>query len=143
MKKTMSKSKSIRVHPKYGVNPTIPVCVWCGKERNEVAMLGAAYKEEAPMRMILDYEPCDDCKDKMKLGVAIIEASRTPVREGWPPFSTHGDRKVYITGRWVVVKPEAIHDLLKPSELAEKVIAGGSTLLDVEAFSRVFGEEKK
>lgn len=42
---------SVRLHPKYGVNPTIPTCFWCGKDKNEIALLGAAYKEEAPMHM--------------------------------------------------------------------------------------------
>jgi hypothetical protein len=58
----------IILHPKYGVNPTIPICIYCGKEKNEVALLGAAYKEEAPMYMIIDHEPCDSCKKKVEEG---------------------------------------------------------------------------
>ena len=30
----------IKLSPKHGLNPTIPVCFWCGEERNEVALLG-------------------------------------------------------------------------------------------------------
>ena len=28
----------IKLSPKHGLNPTIPVCFWCGEERNEVAL---------------------------------------------------------------------------------------------------------
>ena len=31
---------AIKVSPKYGLNPTIPVCFWCGKERGEIALMG-------------------------------------------------------------------------------------------------------
>ena len=31
---------SILLSPKHGVNPTIPVCFWCGREKNEVALMG-------------------------------------------------------------------------------------------------------
>ena len=30
----------IKISPKYGVNPTIPVCFWCGKQKNEIALMG-------------------------------------------------------------------------------------------------------
>ena len=32
----MSKD-DIKLSPKHGLNPTMPVCFWCGKEKNEVA----------------------------------------------------------------------------------------------------------
>ena len=30
----------ILLSPKYGVNPTMPVCFWCGEDRGEIALLG-------------------------------------------------------------------------------------------------------
>ena len=78
----------IRLSPKYGLNPTIPVCFFCGKQKNEIALLGRISNRkrvrtawggsseqvfdsdvEAPRNMILDYEPCDECKEKFKEGV--------------------------------------------------------------------------
>ena len=35
----MSKG-DIRLSKKYGVNPSIPICFWCGQEKNEIALLG-------------------------------------------------------------------------------------------------------
>ena len=33
-------SNSIKLSEKYGVNPTIPVCFFCGMPKNEIALLG-------------------------------------------------------------------------------------------------------
>lgn len=63
---------SIRLHKKYGVNPTISQCPLCGGDKNEVVLLGSACKEEAPMRMVVNNEPCDECKKMMKAGILLI-----------------------------------------------------------------------
>lgn len=65
-------SKSIPLHPKYGVNPTIPVCLFCGEEKGGIALLGNNYKGEAPMHMVIDVEPCDACKEKMNNGYVML-----------------------------------------------------------------------
>ena len=41
----MSKG-TIELSPKHGVNATIPVCFWCGKEKNEIAILGRVRKRD-------------------------------------------------------------------------------------------------
>ena len=82
-------TRSIRLHSKYGVNPTIPQCFWCGQDKNEVALLGAAYKGEAPMHMVLDHEPCETCKQKFAQGILFFEVDDEP------------------TGRWVVIKRDS------------------------------------
>lgn len=63
----MGRNGSIELSPKYGVNPTISVYFWCGKEKNELALMGRVRKcdphtgravkgsdVEMPMRMVLD-----------------------------------------------------------------------------------------
>jgi hypothetical protein len=61
-----------KLHPKYGPNPTMPICFLCGKEKGDIALLGAAYKEKAPKYMVLDKEPCDTCKSYMEKGIMLI-----------------------------------------------------------------------
>jgi hypothetical protein len=100
---------SLRLHKKYGVNPTIPTCFLCGKDKNEIILLGAAYKEEAPMHMVFDKEPCDKCKEYMKQGIILIS-----VRDG-----ESGDNP-YRTGGWVVVKEEALKKVIDDPKLLEK-----------------------
>ena len=51
-------SNNIRLHKKYGLNPTLSTCFYCGKETGEIALLGAAYDGEAPMHLCTSLEPC-------------------------------------------------------------------------------------
>ena len=93
----------IKISPKYGVNPTIPVCFWCGKQKNEIALMGRMTGDiEAPKNMVLDYVPCEECQNHMAMGVAILEASDHPNTEGQPPMQ----KGVYPTSRFVVVTTE-------------------------------------
>lgn len=118
-------SDSIRLHPKYGVNPTIPVCYWCGKDRNEVALLGAAYKSEAPMHMVIDMEPCKDCADKWAQGIVLFEA--TPGKDG-PEF----------TGRWAVIKEEAVTRMFTPQSVVDQVLEKRKALVEPEVYQKLF-----
>ena len=100
--------RSIKLSPKHGVNPTIPVCFWCGKEKNEVALMG--YMEgdggadiAAPMHMVIDFEPCDECRRNMEQGVTLMEATSKPNATSNMEIQ-HG---VYPTGRYAVIKREA------------------------------------
>lgn len=96
-------SKGIKISPKYGVNPTIPVCFWCGKQKNEIALMGRMTDDiEAPKNMVLDYVPCEECQSHMAMGVAVLEASDHPNTEGQPPMQ----KGVYPTSRFVVVTTE-------------------------------------
>ena len=96
-------SKGIKISPKYGVNPTIPVCFWCGKQKNEIALMGRMTDDiEAPKNMVLDYVPCEECQNHMAMGVAVLEASDHPNTEGQPPMQNG----VYPTSRFVVVTTE-------------------------------------
>lgn len=99
-------SKSIKLSPKYGVNPTFPVCFFCGEDKNEIALMGhigdgRKHEDiEAPMRMVLDYNPCDCCREKFSQGVLVIEVTQRPLPDGRPPIS----QGAYPTGRHVVVR---------------------------------------
>ena len=89
-------SGSIRLHPKYGVNPTISTCIICGEDKNEIVLLGAAYKEQAPMHMVTSIEPCDKCKAKYLInGIMLVET----------------DERRNPTGSIVVIKAEAFQRL--------------------------------
>mgnify|MGYP003460433505 CR=1 FL=1 len=118
-------TSSIRLHPKFGLNPTIPLCYWCGKGKNEVALLGAAYKGEAPRNLVIDMEPCTDCADKWAQGIVLFEA--TPGSEG-PEY----------TGRWAVIREEAVSRMFKPQETVDLVLLKRKALMDPETFQKLF-----
>ncbi len=68
-------SAGIKVSPKHGVNPTIPICFWCGEEKGEIALLGKLPGDaEAPRNMVLDYEPSGRTK------MAVLKPKRVFIR---------------------------------------------------------------
>lgn len=63
----------IPISKKHGVNPTIPLCFFCGEEKNEVALLGKLPDDaEAPRNCVLDMEPCGTCAERRKTHVHLI-----------------------------------------------------------------------
>ena len=128
-------SKGIKISPKHGLNPTIPVCFWCGKQKNEIALMGRMENDiEAPKNMVLDYVPCEECQSHMAMGVAVLEASDHPNTEGQPPMQ----KGVYPTSRFVVVT----------TECADKVFSdyapwseGKKVFVDSAVFSRFLPDD--
>lgn len=125
----------IRLSEKHGVNPTIPVCFWCGNEKNEIALLGKLPNDaEAPMHAVLDFEPCEECRKKFNSGVTLFEVTDRPIMEGQPPINRSN---LYLSGRYVVVKPEIIRVIIINPELAENIIKAKKGLIDEEVFEQL------
>ena len=138
-------SNSITLSPKHGVNATIPVCFFCGEEKNEIALLGRIYERdkhtgkkvpgsdlEAPMKMVLDYQPCDCCAAKFKQGVLLIGVSEMPF-DNRPPMTAKGGAQVYPTGSYAVVKPRAVKEIFN-LDMSE----GDTTFVDQRVMEQVF-----
>ena len=130
-------SKSIRLSEKHGVNPTIPVCFWCGEEKNEIALLGKLPKDqEAPRSMWIagDYEPCEKCKKRRELGIDFIEALEQPaLGENQPPYYGY-----FPTGRHVVLKEEAARRIFGDLGNIEQIIEARFTFIDRDAMNWLF-----
>lgn len=128
-------SNEIRVSPKYGLNPTMPICFWCGKERGDIAIMGRIgdgrkHEDiEAPRHMVIDYEPCDECKRNMALGFTVIEATTAPNSV----TSVEIQRGVFPTGRFIVIKPEAAGRIFEGINLDI-----GKAFLESSVFMQVF-----
>ena len=104
----MSNNGSIKLSPKHGLNPTIPVCFFCGGLKNEIVLCGKINRKdtEAPMNMVIDYEPCDKCKEQWNKGIPLIECASEPI-DNRPPIQVFKDGlELYPTGRCVVVTLE-------------------------------------
>lgn len=155
----MSRNGSIELSPKYGVNPTIPVCFWCGKDKNEIALMGRVRKKESrntaygtkstrvidndvemPMRMVLDYEPCDCCKEQFEQGVQLVECSHYRT-DGRPAFSKDDKgQPVYPTGRSAVMKPEAAQ---RTFNVDKSMLEAGKILcLPEEVFNQLLANQE-
>lgn len=124
-------SKGIRISPKYGANPTMGVCFFCGEETGEIALLGRigdGRKHEdiqAPMHMILNYRPCEKCREKFSKGVLLVEAETI---EGGADNRLPIAKDTYPTGRFVLAAPN------------EHYPAGSHFLMSVEDFSQMLEE---
>jgi len=131
-------SKRIKLSEKYGVNPTIPVCFWCGESKNEIALLGRlgdARKGEdieAPKNMVLDYEPCDKCKENMALGVTLMEVQNEPLHEKQPEIQ----KDLYPTSRWCVITREAADRIF-----GDQLEGQDKVFVDEELFNRFIGNK--
>lgn len=125
--------RDIRLHREHGVNPTMPVCFWCEKERGDIALLGAAYKGEAPRRMVLDYDPCDACLEQMQAGIVIIEIG--PVDDKRAPLDRKNPAST-PTGRWALVKREAVQSWVSAALWAE-IESAGKVLMTAEQWDMI------
>lgn len=124
----------IKLSAKHGVNPSLEVCFWCGKDVG-VALLGKLKGDaEAPKRIVLGLQPCDDCKRKFAEGIRIVEVSEDGSMYGDNPafaIKAAGGMTVYPTGRWALMPPEAIKDgkagstRLADKETMEAILANG------------------
>lgn len=118
-------AKSIRISPKHGVNPTIPVCFFCGKEKKQVALLGKLKDDaEAPRNMVLDYEPCDDCKALFEENILLMGVTETSP-DGRPPIQGN----LYPTGSYAVVKPHIIPQLFT-ADVADEILEHKKAFLE-------------
>ena len=92
----------IKLSEKYGLNPTMGICAWCGKPNGTIALLGELEGDvEAPKYMTLDYEPCKECEEKWAEGVVLMEVVEEPLEDGHMAVAPG----VYPTGRLIVVAP--------------------------------------
>lgn len=95
---------------KHGLNPSIDTCFFCGEAKG-IALFGKMKGDvQAPQYVLLNYEPCDKCKELMDKGTTIIEVEQgdngnMPIQKG-----------LYPTGRWCVVHSESAKRIFNVSD---------------------------
>lgn len=138
---------SIRLSPKHGVNPTIPVCFWCGRDKGEVALLGKIGKSktkdpEAPKRMILDYKPCDKCKELFSKGIHVFGVTTEQPDDKRPPIISNPP--MYPTGSFFVGSKDWIKRFLSDDQhTLDDVLEHGTLALDDDIVNDIIKEFKK
>lgn len=112
----------ITLSPQHGVNPCIPKCFFCGRDKNEILLLGRLPGDaEAPRGAVFNCEPCDKCAQHMRDGIILIscDPDRSPnMQEPWR------------TGGYAVVKEEAIRRMVDPPELCETICRKRAAFID-------------
>lgn len=82
--------------------------------------------KEAPKEVVMEYEPCEACKENWKNGVALVEVTSTPNTKEQPPMQ----KDAYPTGRYFVVSKDALNT----------EIPGGIALVIKEEFEVMFAD---
>lgn len=112
------KTKSIKLSPKHGVNPSILHCFICGKETG-LALLGKLKGDaEAPKDISNPNELCDDCKKALETGKFVLEVKD----------NTNEDNPER-TGRYVCIKKDALPEITSPI-----------CYMEHKVFDKLFGE---
>ena len=110
----------IILSPKYGLNPMIPICFYCNKEKSEIAIMGRIWEKDKngnkikdsdiqARSCIIDLEPCDECAEKFKECVVLINALEEDEFYNSNHQKDYGtfDGKNYVDGRYMAIKLEA------------------------------------
>jgi hypothetical protein len=75
----------IKLSKKHGLQPVIPLCLYCGEQKDEIRLYGAegdklakfmGYKDGAlPMSMHIpgDLDPCTKCKDTGNIYIVVVD----------------------------------------------------------------------
>jgi hypothetical protein len=113
---------SIRLDPKYGVNPMMALCFYC-QEPGDIILFGqlnpkqrealGSMSGEAPRQMCISREPCAKCKEYMGQGIILISVDKNKSTDKTNP---------YRTGGWVVLKQEAVERIITSPEILESVL---------------------
>ena len=121
---------TIRLSEKHGVNPSMEICFFCNEAKG-IALLGKLKDDaEAPREILIDYEPCDKCKETFKEGVTVVEVTTEQQFKNQPPIShTPNNEELYPTGAYVGLKPKVFNNKYK---------AGSIVTMDKELFQELF-----
>jgi hypothetical protein len=77
-------SDSIRLSPKHGVNPSLALCVACGKDHSVILFGRLVGDTEAPRRVLDGF--CNECESVVKQGGVILVECRDG--SGKDPYRT-------------------------------------------------------
>ena len=112
----------------------MPACFFCGKPRGEIVLFGKIGKgsvdKEAPKYFIMDYEPCNECKDKIADDIILIGVSKYKSCDGQPAISNN-PTPLYPTGVWCTMKDESVQRIFEQTEEEmSKIKKFGKLLVD-------------
>lgn len=143
---------SILLSKKHGVNPAIPVCFFCGEEKNEVILAGKMkYDAEAPKHAVWDKKPCDKCRELMEMGVMLISVKgdyrkhKCECGNGWDAPVILSKETQNISGEASAFCPKCGKKACYGSPVIHEdrnnpYRTGNIAVIKVEAAKRIFGE---
>ena len=127
----------IMLSDKHGVNPAVPRCFYCMKDKDLIYLLGKTRGDvEAPHGAVWDMEPCEKCKKWMKEGIIVISVRDD---QGQELVDAHRDNRPpnpYRTGGFWVIKHGVLDDIFD-EEIMEEINACGWTFIPDEVIKAI------
>lgn len=123
----------------------MPICFWCTKETGKPVMLSEVNGKKPPLKAILNYEPCESCKDMFSRGIHVIGVVTEPLAETIPPIMKDGNIALYPTGSFFVATPEWTTQMLKTNdkqEMIQDVLSHKVLMMPEEIVSQIIKESK-
>jgi hypothetical protein len=122
------------------VHHTIPVCAFCGQDTGELGSLNAMSNGETPLRLVLNYKPCEPCQATMRKGVACFEVD-DPQTLNRPPLQSEGALSaVAPTGAWTVLRDEQLDKLPIEEAYKAEILKSRRLILDTALFRAWFAD---
>lgn len=114
----------ISVSGQHGVNPTMGVCLYCQQPDNSIGLLGQMPGDvQAPRYSIITDEPCDACKEHMKVGILFVEALEMKEVEIRDINRRQKTREYPVTsGTFCVVTEDFVRRVVQPAELRDHIL---------------------
>ena len=97
------------------------VCFICLEPKS--ILLDTRLKKTLEDKMITDMEPCDKCKEHMKLGIIMVRANESESQ---------------FNGTYVVVKEEAVKQIFKEQLQLDVIIDKRIAIIEDKAFDMLF-----
>ena len=126
---------SIRLSKKHGLNPSITICFYCGKDAGIIlpgakgdVMAKKMGHEDGQMPMhcgVVDMNPCSECEKHMQQGIIIIG-----IQDGQDP---NKDVNVERTGHYMVVKDrvfEGLRDIVSDQAVIDNILKQRWTFME-------------
>lgn len=123
----------IKLSPKFGVNPSMAVCFYCGQEKGDIVLPGRIRRKgtqedvEAPRRAVWDDEPCAGCRAMMKQGIMMCEVDEARTTDINNP---------HRTGCMVVITDEAAERIFE-GEFRDRILKTRFCFVPTDVWDRL------
>lgn len=86
-----------------------------------------------------NYEPCDNCKNKMAQGITLIVVQTQPVYINQVPIEhlVNTDINLYPTGDYIVITENTITKMVIPGALKDRIIKNKKAFIKKEMLTQI------
>lgn len=105
----------------------IPICFWCHRPFPEAAIPVETWEkahgqnDPVPDDLVTTYVPCPRCRSRIQpWEVLVVEISDDRPKDGRPPISESGGKKLYLTGLAFTINKSVFADFAEKIGIPEK-----------------------